>query len=131
MNAVVPPLGMHFKFFRDFFLAVSGADDDAVFLKTLLIVCEAADWNGGRSEKTVAARSATRSHAGDEELQRFAIEHRHHPPNGANEPCTLETSPGHGAWPGQVVHRARQDRRQNLFGGSAELGLLGGKVLSL
>src|SRR6266571_845915 len=122
---------MGLQFLGDFFLTAGRTDDDAVRMQLLLVIGEAADADGVRTEEAVAASDVSGRDAGDREFQGLAVEHRDDPSNGANEAGGVEASPSHRAWPGDVVDGAGEDGREDLFRGPAELGLLGGEVLAL
>ena len=131
VDAVASPLGVGFQLRGDFLLTSGGTNDHAILLEFLFVVREVADVNGACAEEAVAARGAAGSDAGDREFQWSAVEYGDDPADGTNEPCTVQAGPGHGARPGKVVHSAGQNGDQDLFSGSAELGLFGGKVFAL
>src|SRR5204863_6842271 len=117
VDAVTSPFGMGFQFRGDFLLASGGTNDHAILLESLFVVREVANVNGARAEEAVAARGAAGNDAGDREFQWSAVEYGDDPADGTNEPCTVQTGPGHGARPGKVVHSAGQNGNQDLFSG--------------
>src|SRR5260370_18257880 len=95
-------------------------------MESLFVVQEVADGNGARTEEAMAASGATGGNAGDGEFQRLAIEYGDDPAGGTNEPSPIEAGPGHGAWPGEIVHPTGQDVVHALLRGSAQLVLSAG-----
>src|SRR2546427_10648751 len=114
MDAVASPLGVSFEFLRDFLLAAGRADEDAILLQALLVVCKVVDGDAARTEEAMAASGATGGNAGHRQFQRLAIEHSDNPANRTNEARPIEARPGHGTWPGQIVHGTRRNRGQDL-----------------
>src|SRR6266436_3098353 len=131
MDVESAALRMSRQFPVDLFLALRGADDDAVRMELLLIAAETLDADGARSEKAMAAGRVARRNAADGKLQRLAFEHGDDPSNGPDEARALEAGPGHGAGPGESVDGAREDGGEDLRGGVAEFNLLGGDVFAL
>ena len=79
----------------------------------------------------MAARDVACRDAAEGELEGLATEQGHDPADRADEAGAVEAGPRHGARPGKVVDRARQDFAEDLLRGAAALGLLGGEVFAL
>src|SRR5258708_9865476 len=64
-------------------------------------------------------------------FERLAVEQPDHPTDWTDEADTGQTAPGHGLRPVKVVEDARENVRQNVFGGTAAFHVLCGQVFAL
>src|SRR5579862_7470068 len=119
------------EFALDFFAALGGAHDYAVGAELLFVVGEAGDADLRLAEEAVADRGVAGGEAAKGELQRLAVEDAYEPADGPDEARAFQASPGHGAWPGEVVDHAGKNFEQQFVGGAAALGDFGGDVFAL
>src|SRR5258708_18896839 len=64
-------------------------------------------------------------------FERLAVEQPDHPANWTDEAGTGQAGPGHGLRPVKVVEDARENVRQNVFGGAAAFHVLCSQVFPL
>ena len=123
-------LGVRGQFRCNLGRALRRTDDHAVGLKFLFVIGEIADGDLVRAEEAVTTSLASGVYAGVREPQRLPVQGGDDPTDGPDEAGAVESRPGHGAGPSQVVDSAGEDFVQYLFRGSPQLDVLGGQVFA-
>src|SRR5258707_12112072 len=113
MGIAVQPEPSGLRLSRQLLFDLSAAfhwtDDDAIGGQFLFVFRKGPHANGFCTQEAVASCRVSRGYPRARELQDFAAQEGEHPSNGSDEARTVQSGPGHRAWPCQIVDGALQD----------------------